>query len=161
VEPYSSGGQQVNYKMFEAIQLIKDLPSKMDERQTAFEARMLALMEEEPEAVEPVDPVEKYVGMAIGALKEPNVMANVIGLVKMFIPNYNPPFMQSQNTAATISGTDNQGTAQPVPVDVDKLDAALVRLSKHCKLDDDLTKLADIAENNPQYFKMLLTGLRS
>ena len=163
-EPYSTGNAQVNFKMFEAIQVIKDLPEKMADRQSAFEQKVMLLLEEgeDDHAPEPVqvDPVEKYMNMAIGALKEPNVMNNVIGLIKMFVPNYNPPFMR--NTQPAINGVADTETDQPIhQVNIDKLDAALVRLQKHCCLDDDLTRLADIAENDPKQFKMLLNLLRS
>jgi hypothetical protein len=159
-EPNTSAHGIGTYKMFEAIEAIKSLPGKMDERQTAFETRMLAMMEVEPEA-EQVDPIEKYVGMAIGALKEPNVMQNVAGILAMIFPGYKLPVMQNQQQPV-ISGTNDTEVNEPVKeIDLERLDAALQRLAKHCRLDDDLTKLADIAETNPAYFKMMLMSLRA
>jgi hypothetical protein len=161
-EPNTAAHGIGTYKMFEAIEAIKSLPAKMDERQAAFETRMLAMMEAEPEPVEQIDPIEKYVGMAIGALKEPNVMQNVAGILAMIFPGYKLPTMQQQQQPA-ISGTNETEIVdqQPKEVDIEKLDLALQRLAKHCELDNDLTRLADIAENNPQYFKMMLLSLRS
>ncbi len=151
----------MSYRMFEAVDLMKKMPEALQARQLEFENKILMLLEDqEPEAPE-VEPMEKYIGMAIGALKEPNVMQNVIGIIKMFAPNYNPSFMpQPQQQQPAISGVSDQPTAAHV-INPDRLDNALVRLAKHCKIDEDLEKLANIAEQNPAMFNMLLMNLRA
>jgi hypothetical protein len=154
------------WKMYEAVNAIKALP----DRQAAFEERVLALLEEPEDATViagPVDQTEKYVNMVVGALKEPNVIANIHAVIRMFNPNYNPPVVQRPQPA--ISGVNDtqmpeqiQQQAPPQQdVDVDALNVVLNRLNAHCNLVDDLGRLATLAEQNPAMFKMVLTQLRS
>jgi hypothetical protein len=158
------------WKMYEAVNAIKTLPQAMLERQTAFEEKMLLLLDEPegpPITGVKIDPTEKYITMAIGALKEPNVIQNIQGLIKMFFPNYQPPQMARPQPA--INGINDTQMAEPQTeqqtqtqeVDIDLLNSHLNRLAAHCNLTGDLGKLADLAEQNPQMFQMVLTQLRS
>ena len=81
-----------------------------------------------------------------------NLVNGAIGFLLKATNNSN--FMPQQ-----INGTAD--TLQAGPVDENVLNNALDRLHKVCKIDTDLSLLADLAENNPAMFQMLLSNLRS
>jgi len=85
----------------------------------------------------------------LGALEKPEVLNYLIGLVDRVVDKYFPP----KNHISGIAGTENQtGT---------KLEQALIILSEHDEqLEDDLMILAQMAQDNPFQFKMLLKMLR-
>ena len=85
----------------------------------------------------------------VGALKNPDVLTYIAGLVDRVVDRFLPPKQQISG----IAGTENQtGT---------KLEQALIILSQHDdQLEEDLMILAQMAQDNPFQFKMLLKMLR-
>jgi hypothetical protein len=147
------------WRMFKAIEGLEKLPTQ----QAEFEARIMGLLEEEPAPVPvEIDKNQRYIEMAIGALKEPNVIANIQGLIKMFFPNYSAQPIQPAISGVHEQAELNQGNAlaaysQP---QIDSLNQSLTVLANYCQLDADLKLLADLAQTDPQQFSFLLKMLR-
>jgi hypothetical protein len=152
-----------SFKMFEAVQAVKQLPQQIEQvlndRFTAYDLRLKAIEESEM-----IDETPPGVMGQIGALLEnpqiaqavPLLIETAIGFIKSLLPKQ--PVMQENQ----ISGTNPAPEASNVKeVDNDMLNLALDRLNDHCQLDTDLTLLADMAEKNPVMFKMMLQSLRS
>lgn len=145
-----------NFRMFEAIETLKQLPAAINDKLGAFEQRLQAMEDYEPEP-EP-DKVEKVIGQISGLLENPMVQGlvnSVIGTLFKMTNSNNNNVMQAHQ----INGTTDNVPQGPVSEEV--LNNALDRLHKVCKIDTDLSLLADLAENNPAMFQMLLANLRS
>lgn len=90
---------------------------------------------------------EKPVNALMGLVQNPDVVNFFVGTVQTIIDRILPP----KKTIAGIAGIDDNS----------KLNQALEILRKHDpNLDDDLLILANMAENSPLQFKMLLNMLR-
>lgn len=95
------------------------------------------------------DTIDEKENQLIGALKNPDVLAYLAGLVDRIMDRVLPPKQQISG----IAGTENQTGS--------KLEQALIILSQHDdQLEDDLMILAQMAQDNPFQFKMLLKMLR-
>lgn len=144
-----------NYRMFEAIESLKQLPGAISEKLNGFELR-LKEMEDRDFEPEP-DKVEKVIGQITGLLENPMIQGLVNGVLgHLFKLAGNATPMQPQQINGT---TDNVAGEQPVNEAI--LNDALDRLHKVCKIDTDLSLLADMAESNPAMFQMLLSNLRN
>jgi len=118
--------------------------SKLAAQTEAMNALVAKISEEYEEDI----PEEKENAL-VGALKNPDVVNYIIGLVDRVVDKYFPP----KHHISGIAGTENQtGT---------KLEQALIILSQHDdQLEEDLMILAQMAQDNPFQFKMLLKMLR-
>lgn len=143
-----------NYRMFEAIESLKQLPGAISEKLNGFELRLKAIEEYEGEP-EP-DKVEKVIGQITGLLENPMIQGlvnGVLGQLFKMVGNATPMQQQINGTTDNVAGDS--------PVNEAILNDALDRLHKVCKLDTDLSLLADMAESNPAMFQMLLSNLRN
>ena len=96
---------------------------------------------------EEYEETEKPVNALMGLVQNPDVLNFLVGTVQTIIDRILPP-------KKIISGIAGIG-------DNSKLDQALEILKKHDpQLEDDLMILANMAENSPLQFKMLLNMLR-
>jgi hypothetical protein len=90
---------------------------------------------------------EKPVNALMGLVQNPDVVNFIVGTVQTIIDRILPP----KKTIAGIAGIEDDS----------KLNKALEILRKHDpQLEDDLMILAEMAENSPLQFKMLLNMLR-
>lgn len=158
-----------SWGLMKAISAIEKLP----EQQAAFEAKIMGILEEtepEPKPVK-VDKNQQYLEMAIGALKEPNVIANIQGIIKMFFPNSKLggaplPAIAGVHEPKEITMPEKALDPGMYPIDnytneqLQSLNMSCAILSQHCQLDSDLKILADMAQTNPQQFNFLLSMLR-
>jgi len=104
---------------------------------------ILRKISEEDEDEEPGQPQNALAGL----VQDPNVVNFLVGTVQTIIDRILPP----KQHIAGIAGLENSS----------KLDQAIDILRKHDdQLEDDLMILANMAENNPFQFKMLLNMLR-
>lgn len=139
VNDYSVSGQP-------AVQnnVIAALESKIDSL-----AGQIAAMQEEPEEEEDDEEDE---GFLSGITKSPEFKNY---LMQMFFQNMGLQSNQGYQSAPTINGVDELADER------DKIKTALSIISKHTKsLGDDLMKLAEMSESNPQQFQFLLSMLR-
>lgn len=141
-------------KLYAAIESLKDIPVKVNEHITAFEIRIKALEERE---VEPAEKEPSIMGQLGAVLNNPQ-LAPVIGqllsgVMARFMP-VTPP-MRSTALAGVAQNSDASSNDQD-----DLINNALDRLEKHCDLAKCLPKLADLADNDPAMFKMLLSQLK-
>lgn len=125
-------------------------------------ANAIAPLNEKIAALE-AQPVEEKPAGALGFVSE--LLANpavIEALLARFLPAIagtpppNPYLQQPMQVAGTPAQPEAYTELQMVEVTNN-----LNRLSEHCDLLTDLKLLADMAENNPQMFKMLLTSLRA
>lgn len=118
--------------------------SKLNANTEAMNALVAKFNDDNDEDVQ-----EEKENALVGALKNPDVINYIIGLVERVVDTYFP----KKNHISGIAGTENQtGT---------KLEQALIILSQHDEqLEDDLMILAQMAQDNPFQFKMLLKMLR-
>jgi len=108
-------------------------------RLSAIECKLYEVDEDE----EPGQPQNALAGL----IQDPNVVNFLVGTVQTIIDRILPP----KQHIAGIAGLENSS----------KLDQAIDILRKHDdQLEDDLMILANMAENNPFQFKMLLNMLR-
>lgn len=170
--PYpSQGNKGEDWRMFEAVQTIKDLPAqidaKIDKKFSEIELRIKAIeeMDAEPEA-------DNSTMGQIGRLMEnPQIVGMLPGLISAvteLISRFIPPKINTAMAAKAINGTDVVDPAsqeneilQQVPVNEEILNTAINRLHAVCHVDTDLLLLADFADTQPAMFQMLLMQLRS
>jgi hypothetical protein len=173
--PYMSrqGNKGDDWRMFEAVQTIKDLPAqidaKIDKKFSEIELRIKAIeeMETEPEA-------DNSTMGQIGRLMEnpgiAQLMPGLIGAVTELLSRFMPPKINAVVAPKAISGTEpapevSQESAIPaveqIPVDEEVMNQAINRLNQVCRVDTDLMLLADFAETQPVMFQMMLANLRS
>lgn len=155
------------YQMYKTRLMLEELPKTIDARVSAeIERRLLEAEDLEPEEVE--DPTQRIVGIINGIAGNPVIMG-LIGQVLNFIKPQAPPIringlMNEQNiqqeTNPAPVGDQDAPAAEPVPVNEVILNDALGRLHQHCCIDTDLLLLADMADNDPATFAMLLGMLR-
>jgi len=114
-------------------------------------SRLSAIETKLNEEIEEDQPEEKENAL-VGALKNPDVLNYIIGLVERVVDRVLPP----KNHISGIAGTETIGK-EPIT----KLEQALTILSQHDdQLEEDLMILAQMAQDNPFQFKMLLKMLR-
>lgn len=162
-ESYQSRPQGIPFQMWDVITGMKNLPAKLEETMTAklrtFEERLAALESDEVEEAEP-DQLGKVVGLITGITQNPQIMGAIGTILGYLKPA--PPVMGGYRS---MNGMDTEPTNpvvenEPAAPDENLVNDALNRLHLHCKLDQDLPLLADLAEQNPDQFKMLLSMLR-
>lgn len=154
---------------------IERLISSIETQNKAISDRLAALEAAEPE------PELDMLGKITGLLENPNIgphIGNVIGQVmsavmQKLVPNACPtPPAQVAISGIDLPGSiaEKSGTAGVEAAGWDEgktedyeasVHTQLDRLAAKCDLLADLTRLADIAENNPQMFNMLLNNLRA
>lgn len=117
--------------------------SKLAAQTDAMNALVAKLNEEEE------DQPDVKQNALLGALEKPEVLNYLISIAERVVDKFFP----AKNHISGIAGTENQtGT---------KLEQALIILSQHdAQLEDDLMILAQMAQDNPLQFKMLLKMLR-
>jgi hypothetical protein len=138
--------------------MLRDLPATLDTKISAALDARLAQIEDDPEPEE-VDQIEKYVGIINGIASNPQIMS-VVGQILSYLKP------QTMSMAPRINGTPTENpvngvSSEEIPVNLEILNEALDRLSKVCRVDTDLLLLANMSEENPAMFNMLLTQLRS
>ena len=164
-EPLPAKGA-MTFEQFEVMQALRNLPNELKAATEAQNERIRLL---EEKLNDPKDEPD-YIGQITGLLNNPTIVNTALGFLGMLFPHLNPANkMQTQ----PINGLDQapepeqirQETANNTEITEteywDKIDTVLDRLSRHCDLLPDLTKLAELAEQNPANFKFLLTSLRS
>ena len=111
-------------------------------------SRLAAIETKLNEEIEEDQPEEKQNAL-VGIIQDPNVINYIIGLVERVVDRVLPP----KQHISGIAGTENET--------VSKLDLAIQILREHDEnLEDDLMILAQMAQDNPFQFKMLLKMLR-
>jgi len=121
--------------------------SKLTAQTEAMNALVAKMTEEDEEDI----PEEKENAL-VGALKNPDVLNYIIGLVERVVDRVLPP----KNHISGIAGTETIDKEA-----ITKLEQALTILSQHDdQLEEDLMILAQMAQDNPFQFKMLLKMLR-
>ncbi len=166
-ESYQYRPQGVPLAMWDAINNLKGLPKavedKMTEKLSDFETRLAAIEGAETEEPEP-DQLTKVVGLITGIAQNPQIMG-AIGTILGYLKPAPPVMGGAYRTVngmepETVINEENQPENEPVAPDENIVNDALNRLHPHCKLDTDLALLANLAEQNPEQFKMLLVMLR-
>lgn len=153
----------LSLEAWEVLKSLKDLPAtidaKINERFAQLEAEEI---DDEPEE----STAEKTIGIIKGITQDPEIMkfiGQVVGYLKG-APAPQParigmvePQPQQQATVA------DQAPQAPQRIEFseDLMNESLNRLSFHCNVGTDLKLLADLAEQKPVYFNMLLNQLRS
>lgn len=146
--------QGINYEQYKVMQRVESLLDQSLKNQNEIEARLTELEQSEQED-EP-----GTIGTIVGLLEHPAVNA----LIAKIFGGFAAP-AQNSNLSMKVSGIND--TDEPTeqqyeqPIDVQMLDDAVYRLSAHCEVDKDLKRLADLAEQKPDIFKMMLYQLRS
>jgi hypothetical protein len=153
-----SGVQQSDdrlpYPIYKATLRMQEIADQMPAAITGINERLTALENGSVGEVAPVDPLERILGL----MSNPVIMA----LVQRLLPGLPLAPMQVSGVAGNDTAIDPNQTQNAISeADYVRLDSALGRLMKHCNLVDDLTSLADLAEQSPDMFKMLLMQLRS
>lgn len=143
------------------------LLEKMQERMDRMEALVIAReehMDEEEEREEDKTVMGKIGSMAMGLLERPDVQQAIavgaLNLFKKFVPNMSTRQGASEEEGRKVAGVKT-GYVNLLDQDqINKVHAAITRLSaKDAKLGDHLSKLADIAENEPGKYSMALNFL--
>lgn len=150
----------MTYEMWKSLEMLKTLPDTIDARIDATINRKLEeaalLEEEEPE----IDPTERMIGMITGLAQNPQIMALVGQVMNFLKPAVMPQRVNGVVMEKEIEPAQEQQSVQE-PINEELMNNALSRLHQHCRLDTDMSLLADMAENNPAQFKMLLGMLRA
>lgn len=168
---------RMSYDQFLERQQMENLPQTI----TGIikeELAALKLAEPPPPVAEPEDSMQSVM---IGHLKNPVLVEKMLDFIANFIPMLQKPVQQAPVQVAGIRLKKEEdtvtGTAQPETVEQvqealtpeteaealawqQKIDAALIRLSNFGDIAEDLTLLADFAEENTVMFKSLLTQMR-
>jgi len=138
--------QQPNQMGYDAASLradiIKDIRKEQEESAVLNEIKRLSARLDELDEDDEEEEESEGSGAGLGGL-DATQLQSIMGLVNLF---------KTPTTPTTINGVDEQK---------DNINKAIKILYKHDKsLDTDLLKLADLAENKPDTFKMLLETLR-
>lgn len=157
-----------------ASSIRREIEMEYELRDLKTELAEMRSIVEDIEANEPMQPAPTdTLGRIMGfAEKNPNIIGAVIGQLMPILQNILPSLIPavSQNNAMSAMAPAINGVPASIAeksdeisqhvTDNTRLNDALDRLEAHCKLDDDLTLLADMAEKEPGTFKMLLGMLR-
>lgn len=150
----------MSYESFEMIRALKDLPNTIEARiNAAVDARLKDLIPDDEEE-EPVNEVDKYIGIITGVTQNPQIMA-IIGQVLSYLKP--SPVVGHQRIGMVEQQQqviNDQPNKEPIQFDEELMNDSLNRLRFHCNLGTDLQLLANIAEQNPAYFSTLLKMLR-
>ena len=158
------------YQMYKTRLMLEELPATLDIKINEAIERRLLEAEETDDLEEPIDPTQRIVGIINGIAGNPQIMG-LIGQVLNFLkPNLPPIRINGMNENNNVPQVDvSQIEKEPgneadevtaTELNDDMLNAALNRLHQHCRLDVDLTLLADMADNNPVLFNSMLGMLR-
>lgn len=143
------------------------LLTKMDERLTLLEAK--GQVEQEVIEEEDTSVMGKIGSMAMGILSRPdvqqaiaigavNLVKGAVGMVKNMVPNMKTAESDEGRKVAGVHDAVGQNLLSQVQIE--KVHLAINRLATRDELlGDHLTKLADIAENEPAKYKMALNFL--
>lgn len=149
----------MSYEAWEMLKTFKDMPSTIEAAvNTAVEAKLKEVLGEEEEDE---DPVAKTMGFINGLTQNPQVMGFVTDLFKLITTRQTAPVMAPSRIGMVEQEIiqPQQEAAQRIPYDEDAMNNGLDILSYHCDLGATMSKLAAIAQNNPAYFKTLVTML--
>jgi hypothetical protein len=155
---------------------MQTLLERQMEIMNGINSRLTALEEVQEEEEEEEDETEALLGRIGNILNHPTVSAIVATILPQILPSMKAQ-PQPQPTIAgvddqldvieeneLVNGSDFEQEAQYVDLQsdsIEKINIALGRLMAHTNdLGADLTALADMADNNPAQFKMLLGMLR-
>lgn len=166
--PAYAGSGTINFEMFEVLKSVKDMPAAFKQDFDGIREHIAELEEELEglrEAPAPVVavPEEDMIGKITGLINNPNVMNAIGALVGLLFPHLAQPapapgaIAGVKEDKAVVTPPANNLTDEEYNAEIDK---ALERLEPHVDLAKDLTLLADMAENNPVMFKMMLKMLR-
>ncbi|MET0461908.1 MAG: hypothetical protein ABW007_02095 [Chitinophagaceae bacterium] len=166
-----SAGGYLPYPVWEALKGVGSLKDSLQQNFDTINSRLMAL--ESPEDTEP-EPEPKTLIQTIGEVLSlpivqqliPQILSSpVIAGLLGGTPNTqttahisginDTPMATAEAPAAPVTGPQNEQEA------LESINDSLERLSHHCDLEADLKKLADVAEQKPEIFKMLLQQLRS
>lgn len=155
----------IPYPIWKTITGLAELPTQIQTSLAGFDERLKALEQQQDEPQDAPD----MIGRIAGLMENPVIMGLITKILPAIFPAAMPqPNMQvaGVNSFAAVeneSVSSDQTEQLPAISEADyiKLDNALARLIPHCNVADDLSLLADLAEQNPIMFKMLLTQLRS
>lgn len=139
-----------DFRFFEAIQTIKQLPDQINTKLNEFDQRLQAIESAEYVDDEPKDMFDKITGL----INNPNMIGIIQNIGSMLFAMPSQP-----KTSVAINGVTDPGS-ETKKIDEDLLNQALIRLEKVCNIDIDLNLLANFAEENPKMFKGLLNQLR-
>lgn len=143
-------------------QQLKDVPGQIESKiNAAVEAKIAELFPEDQET-EP-EPMDKIIGVINGLSQNPAIMGLITKAIS-FLGNIAPaPRPQIGNVNDNFMSETQTQTApsQQIPYDQSLMETSLSILSYHCDIGTDLAKLAQIAQEKPEYFKMLLNMLRN
>lgn len=153
----------IPYPLWKTLEGLAGLPAQINTSLGAIEERLTALEQVEDEP----DPTESMLGRISGLMENPVIM----GLISKIIPAILPgvvmpqPAMPMQVSGVQSDHSVNETVSSDLPqiteADYIKLDNAIGRLIPHCNVADDLSLLADLAEQKPEIFKMMLSQLRT
>jgi hypothetical protein len=165
-QPVYHGQGTVNFEMYKVLKGVEDLPARIDERMAVILDRVEELEEElEGLRAQPAPVEEDMIGKITGLANNPAVMGAINALVQLFVPAFKPPMPAQINGTADVKAAPDGDLPQQAQETTDeyndRIDAALERLEPKCDLANDLTLLADMADNNPTMFKFLLKSLRN
>lgn len=161
-DPQNKG--TVNFEMYELMSGLKSLPAQINSKMDEFSAR-IAKLETEKEEIEKPD----MIGQIGSLLSNPAIAQTAMNFLGMLFPALNNP---QKSQPMPINGIKDVPEPEQIRNDPNlesnmtneywnKIDVVLERLSVHCDLLPDLTKLADVAESNPTMFKSLLSTLKT
>lgn len=159
-----STGSEMDYRMKKALELMEAMPGAIDKKiDDALQARIGDVEPYEPEAVP--DPVERILGYINAVAANPAIMSGIGQILNFLKPGIVPaPRINGMSDTEKQTAPGDQmeipGTEQ-TGIDEVMLNDAIGRLHAHCRVDKDLSLLADLAEQNPMMFNMLLGQLRS
>ena len=126
--------------------------NEMLSRLSAIEAKL-----NEPEEDEDEQEPEPQAAAIMGALQNPAVMQAIQVMLMRLVDRVMPSNGPAPVPAVKLAGVE----ADSVQFDTEKLDTALVILkAADPDLEDDLLRLANIAQNDPDQFRFLLKMLR-
>lgn len=144
--------------------LVTGMPYGFQETIKSLNDRIAELeSEQEPEQ-------NGFLGQLSGLLENPQVVETIstaLGtIVQRILGSVMPPPQPQQNfqPVQRLNGMENvqqqQQQQQPAQIDPVRLDATLVRLSKHIDLNKHLDQLADYLDKNPGNVPMILSFLK-
>lgn len=144
---------------WDLLHRLETMPDTIEAKiNAAVEARLKEVLGEEEEEE---DPVAKTMGFINGLTQNPQVMGFVSDLFKLITTRQAAPVMAPSRIGMVEQEIiqPQQEAAQRIPYDDDAMNNGLDILSYHCDLGATMSKLAAIAQNNPAYFKTLVTML--
>jgi hypothetical protein len=155
----------IPYPLWKTLEGLAGLPAQINTSLGAIEERLTALEQVEDEP----GPTESMLGRISGLMENPVIMGLISKILPAILPGVAMPQpsvpMQVSGVNESMAEPNTIASAEDLPqisqADYIKLDNALARLIPHCNVAEDLSLLADLAEQKPEIFKMMLSQLRT